>query len=210
MSIQIDRKQLYNFLQSNDVLDFEKDRIQESTRRFLKERCTQRELKYLKDLQIIKEDNKDNIENCEEKELKFNRERRNGIIVMKSLWDYQGIVNNSHFFGTQKDWNKTILDRIDGISSRIKERNNCRADFVLIREEIRTIIEDNDYFYPLNNNQQSDCLFNYIGDLKNKYDIFEIDDPNFMGMDEVIVGQRDKNNEVIYYGIINIENLNEQ
>lgn len=206
MADHLDRKQLYNFLQSNDVLDFEKDRIQESTRRFLKERCTQRELKYLKNLQIIKGDNKDNIENDnEKKELKFDRE---GIrkIVMQCTWDYQGIVNNPNFFGTQKDWNKTILNRIDGISSRIKERNNCGADFVLIREENINIIEYNDYFH-ISNNQHNNCQFNYIGDLKNKYDVFEIDDPNWLEINEVIVGQRDNDNVITYYGIIKIENL---
>ena len=41
-------------------------------------------------------------------------------------WDYKGHKNNVNFFGTQKDWNQTLVTRINQLNSRFLKENKER------------------------------------------------------------------------------------
>ena len=37
----------------------------------------------------------------------------------RARWDYKGLSNNANFFGTQKDWNQTLITRVNELSAQI-------------------------------------------------------------------------------------------
>ena len=39
--------------------------------------------------------------------------------MFRARWDYAGLSNNTSFFGTQKDWNQTLVTRINEVSAQI-------------------------------------------------------------------------------------------
>ncbi len=46
----------------------------------------------------------------------------------RARWDYKGLSNNANFFGTQKDWNQTLITRVNELSAQIHKstlRGGC-------------------------------------------------------------------------------------
>jgi len=61
-------------------------------------------------------------------------------------WDYGGLSGLSGFYGTQKDWNQTITNKINEISANIHRATlKGGADTLIVSCEVLSILEDNDY-----------------------------------------------------------------
>ena len=65
------------------------------------------------------------------------RKEVNKKLIKSFDWDYRGLVNNSNFFGTQRDWNTTLLPEINLLAS---ESLILDKDKGLIKKVANTII----------------------------------------------------------------------
>lgn len=128
----------------------------------------------------------------------------NQEVIYKMEWDYRGHINNIDFFGTQKDWNSTITEKIDRVSAKIAKQNKKGgANLVIINPEIESIITNCWNFLDDYKEYDGYCL---LGILRNKYEVIsstEID------VNTIIVGRGEigNTNLIESFGIINILNF---
>ena len=60
--------------------------------------------------------------------------------MFRARWDYAGLSNNTSFFGTQKDWNQTLVTRINEVSAQIhKATLRGGATWIVCSAEAGTI-----------------------------------------------------------------------
>ncbi len=60
-------------------------------------------------------------------------------------WDYKGL-SRCGFFGTQRDWNQTLINRVDDISTQIRKSTKENANTLIVSIEILSILKDNEKF----------------------------------------------------------------
>jgi len=66
----------------------------------------------------------------------------------RARWDYQGLSNNANFFGTQKDWNQTLITRVNELSAQIhKATLRGGANWIVCSAEAGAIFDDLEYFH---------------------------------------------------------------
>jgi len=69
---------------------------------------------------------------------RLKKDVENGIVK----WDYNGLYGNKDFFGTRKDWNNTLFDKIDEIVNYIFRNENRELNTIFISPEVCKLIDD--------------------------------------------------------------------
>ena len=110
----------------------------------------------------------------------------------RARWDYNGLSNNANFFGTQKDWNQTLITRINEISAQIhKATLRGGANWVVCSAEAGAIFDDLDYFHVEGSAAPEQEKFNLgvekIGSLGSRYQVYK--DP-YLPAEIVLIGHR--------------------
>lgn len=101
--------------------------------------------------------------------------RRGAAWVTK--WDYNGLRKQStNYYGTQKDWNQTLITKINQISAQIhKSTLRGGASWVVVSPEISAVLDDLEYFHVSNASPEQD-KFNMgiekIGVLSARYQVY--------------------------------------
>ena len=92
-------------------------------------------------------------------------------------WDYNGLANNVNFFGTQKDWNNTLMAKLNTLCGGFMQEYGRRPNFIGGGPEVISVIEDQTSFYytvpdiAFEEDQHKDVI--HIGSLKNRYSVWE-------------------------------------
>jgi hypothetical protein len=112
--------------------------------------------------------------------------------MFEARWDYQGLRDNVNFFGTQKDWNQTLITRINEISAQIhKATLRGGANWVICSAEAGAIFDDLEYFHVDSSASPETEKYNLgmekIGNLGNRYVVYK--DP-YMPANLVLVGHK--------------------
>jgi hypothetical protein len=111
----------------------------------------------------------------------------------KARWDYQGLQNNANFFGTQKDWNQTLITRINELSAQIhKATLRGGANWIVCSAEAGAIFDDLEYFH-VDGGSAEPTLEKYnlgvekIGNLTSRYTVYK--DP-YLPKEIVLIGHK--------------------
>jgi|ERR1035437_351237 hypothetical protein len=122
-------------------------------------------------------------------------------------WDYAGLKNNSNFFGTQSDWNQTLISVVNMVSLDIhKTLQNGGADTVEIYSQaiFMQLISTIEYFY-------SCSMFKFMpefrGAIGNRYKVLLKKPLSNDDLNKVNIVKRTEESEFIY--TIEIKNLPE-
>jgi hypothetical protein len=112
--------------------------------------------------------------------------------MFEARWDYAGLRNNANFFGTQKDWNQTLITRINEISAQIhKATLRGGANWIICSAEAGAIFDDLEYFHVDGSAQAEAEKYNLgiekIGNLGNRYVVYK--DP-YMPANLVLCGHK--------------------
>lgn len=155
---------------SKNISQFQKHLIQEGVKQvLLGNNCSEVMFEYLKDLGIFKTSNFLEL---------FKSKSKEGVAFIKSClknkvatadWDYNGLENNPRFFGTQTDWNQTLITRINELSSQIhKSTLRGGGNIVLCNPDEEWIFPDLGF---CNENVQEFSGYIQIGTLGSRYTI---------------------------------------
>jgi len=110
-------------------------------------------------------------------------------------WDYNGWRRASSAASpyTQKDWNQTLITRVNQISAQIhKSTLRGGANFIVVSSEISAIFDDLEYFHVSDANPEQDSYnmgIERIGTLSGRYQVYR--DP-YAPAYSVIVGHKGK------------------
>lgn len=112
--------------------------------------------------------------------------------MFETRWDYAGLRNNANFFGTQKDWNQTLITRVNEISAQIhKATLRGGANWVIVSAEAGAIFDDLEYFNIAGSAQPEAEKYNLgiekIGNLGSRYVVYK--DP-YLPSNIVLVGHK--------------------
>lgn len=110
----------------------------------------------------------------------------------KARWDYNGLSTNANFFGTQKDWNQTLITKINQISAQIhKATLRGGANWVVCSAEAGAIFDDLEYFHVDGSASPETEKYNLgvekIGNLGNRYVVYK--DP-YLPAQIVLIGHK--------------------
>ncbi|HSG30587.1 MAG TPA: hypothetical protein VLB82_03470, partial [Thermodesulfobacteriota bacterium] len=110
----------------------------------------------------------------------------------KARWDYAGLSNNANFFGTQKDWNQTLITRINELSAQIhKATLRGGANWVVCSAEAGAIFDDLEYFHVDGSAAPESEKYNLgvekIGNLGSRYIVYK--DP-YLPAEIVLIGHK--------------------
>lgn len=92
-------------------------------------------------------------------------------------WDYDGLrKQTTNYYGTQKDWNQTLITKINQISAQIhKSTLRGGASWVVVSPEISAVLDDLEYFHVSNASPEQD-KFNMgiekVGVLSGRYQVY--------------------------------------
>jgi hypothetical protein len=110
-------------------------------------------------------------------------------------WDYNGWRKASSAAApyTQKDWNQTLITRINQISAQIhKSTLRGGANFIVVSSEISAVFDDLEYFHVSDANPEQDQYnmgIERIGSLSGRYQVYR--DP-YSPAYSVIIGHKGK------------------
>lgn len=112
--------------------------------------------------------------------------------MFEARWDYAGLKNNANFFGTQKDWNQTLITRINELSAQIhKATLRGGANWIICSAEAGAIFDDLEYFHVDSSASPETEKYNLgvekIGNLGNRYVVYK--DP-YMPAQIVLLGHK--------------------
>ena len=112
--------------------------------------------------------------------------------LFEARWDYAGLKNNANFFGTQKDWNQTLITRINELSAQIhKATLRGGANWIICSAEAGAIFDDLEYFHVDSSASPETEKYNLgvekIGSLGNRYVVYK--DP-YMPAQIVLLGHK--------------------
>ena len=103
------------------------------------------------------------------------RDLRRGA-AWTARWDYNGIRKQTQYFGTQKDWNQTLITKINQISAQIhKATLRGGASWVVVSPEISAVFDDLEYFHVSNAAPEQDKYnmgIEKIGTLSGRYQVY--------------------------------------
>ncbi len=110
----------------------------------------------------------------------------------RAKWDYAGLQNNANFFGTQKDWNQTLITRINELSAQIhKATLRGGANWIVASAEAGAIFDDLEYFHVDGSAAPESEKYNLgvekIGNLSSRYTVFK--DP-YLPKEIVLIGHK--------------------
>jgi hypothetical protein len=112
-------------------------------------------------------------------------------------WDYNEWRygnNGTSFAGyTQKDWNQTLVTKINQISAQIhKTTLRGGANWIVVSSEVSAVFDDLEYFHVSNANPEQDQYnmgIEKIGSLAGRYQVFR--DP-YLPAGKIIIGHKGK------------------
>lgn len=112
--------------------------------------------------------------------------------MFRARWDYAGLANNTSFFGTQKDWNQTLVTRINEVSAQIhKATLRGGANWVVCSAEAGAVFDDLEYFHVDGSASAESEKYNLgiekIGSLGNRYVVYK--DP-YLPSNLVLLGHK--------------------
>jgi hypothetical protein len=125
------------------------------------------------------------------------RDIRKGA-AWRSKWDYNewryGATGNTPFLGyTQKDWNQTLVTKINQISAQIhKTTLRGGANWIVVSSEVSAVFDDLEYFHVSNANPEQDQYnmgIEKIGSLAGRYQVFR--DP-YLPSGKIMIGHKGK------------------
>jgi hypothetical protein len=125
------------------------------------------------------------------------RDLRKGA-AWTAKWDYNewkyGATGNTPFLGyTQKDWNQTLITKINQISAQIhKTTLRGGANWVVVSSEVSAVFDDLEYFHVSNANPEQDQYnmgIEKIGSLAGRYQVYR--DPYFPA-GKILIGHKGK------------------
>jgi hypothetical protein len=98
--------------------------------------------------------------------------------AFEARWDWAGLSNNANFFGTQKDWNQTLITRINELSAQIhKATLRGGANWIICSAEAGAIFDDLEYFHVDGSAAPEVEKYNLgiekIGNLGNRYVVYK-------------------------------------
>jgi hypothetical protein len=107
-------------------------------------------------------------------------------------WDYNGLRKQStSYYGTQKDWNQTLITKINQISAQIhKSTLRGGASWVVVSPEVSAVFDDLEYFHVSNAAPEQDKYnmgIEKIGTLSGRYQVYR--DP-YSPANTVLVGHK--------------------
>jgi hypothetical protein len=110
----------------------------------------------------------------------------------RARWDYNGLASNANFFGTQKDWNQTLITRINELSAQIhKATLRGGANWVVCSAEAGAIFDDLEYFHVDGSAAPESEKYNLgvekIGNLGSRYVVYK--DP-YLPANIVLLGHK--------------------
>lgn len=112
--------------------------------------------------------------------------------LFEARWDYAGLKNNANFFGTQKDWNQTLITRINELSAQIhKATLRGGANWIICSAEAGAIFDDLENFRVDSSASAETEKYNLgvekVGSLGNRYVVYK--DP-YMPATIVLLGHK--------------------
>lgn len=124
------------------------------------------------------------------------RDLRKGA-AWTAKWDYNGWkygnAGSAYLGYTQKDWNQTLVTKINQISAQIhKTTLRGGANWIVISSEISAVFDDLEYFHVSNANPEEDQYnmgIEKIGTLGGRYQVYR--DPYFPA-NKVLIGHKGK------------------
>jgi hypothetical protein len=107
-------------------------------------------------------------------------------------WDYNGLRKQSNVYhGTQKDWNQTLMTKINQISAQIhKSTLRGGATWVVVSPEVSAVLDDLEYFHVSNAAPEQDKYnmgIEKIGVLQNRYQVYR--DP-YAPANTILIGHK--------------------
>lgn len=104
------------------------------------------------------------------------RDLRNGA-AWTARWDYNGLRSQSTtYYGTQKDYNQTLITKINQISAQIKKATlKGGASYIVVSPEVSAIFDDLEYFHVSNAAPEQDKYnmgIEKIGTLTGRYQVY--------------------------------------
>jgi hypothetical protein len=119
------------------------------------------------------------------------RDLRRGA-AWTARWDYNGLRRQSNtYYGTQKDWNQTLITKINQISAQIhKATLRGGASWVVVSPEVSAVFDDLEYFHVSNAAPEQDKYnmgIEKIGTLSGRYLVYR--DP-YSPANTVLIGHK--------------------
>lgn len=129
------------------------------------------------------------------------RDLRRGA-AWTARWDYNGLRRQSNtYYGTQKDWNQTLIMKINQISAQIhKATLRGGASWVVVSPEVSAVFDDLEYFHVSNAAPEQDKYnmgIEKIGTLSGRYIVYR--DP-YSPANTILIGH--KGNSILETGYI--------
>lgn len=124
-------------------------------------------------------------------DLEILRDLRRGA-AWTARWDYNGLRNQTNtYHGTQKDWNQTLITRINQISAQIhKSTLRGGASWVVVSPEVSAVFDDLEYFHVSNADPEQDKYnmgIEKIGTLSGRYIVYR--DP-YAPANSILIGHK--------------------
>ena len=119
------------------------------------------------------------------------RDLRRGA-AWTTRWDYNGLRKGTNtYYGVQKDWNQTLLTKINQISAQIhKATLRGGASWVVVSPEVSAVFDDLEYFHVSNAAPEQDKYnmgIEKIGTLNGRYIVYR--DP-YAPANTVLIGHK--------------------
>jgi len=119
------------------------------------------------------------------------RDLRRGA-AWTARWDYNGLRRQSTtYMGTQKDWNQTLVTKINQISAQIhKATLRGGASWIVVSPEVSAVFDDLEYFHVSNAAPEQDKYnmgIEKIGTLSGRYIVYR--DP-YSPANTVLIGHK--------------------
>lgn len=125
------------------------------------------------------------------------RDLRKGA-AWSAKWDYNewkyGATGNTPYVGyTQKDWNQTLITKINQVSAQIhKTTLRGGANWIVVSSEVSAVFDDLEYFHVSNAGPEQDQYnmgIERIGTLAGRYQVYR--DP-YLPAGKIIIGHKGK------------------
>ncbi len=119
------------------------------------------------------------------------RDLRRGA-AWTARWDYNGLRKGTNtYYGVQKDWNQTLVTKINQISAQIhKSTLRGGASWVVVSPEVSAVFDDLEYFHVSNAAPEQDKYnmgIEKIGTLSGRYIVYR--DP-YAPANTVLIGHK--------------------
>jgi len=119
------------------------------------------------------------------------RDLRRGA-AWTARWDYNGLRRQANtYYGTQKDWNQTLITKINQISAQIhKATLRGGASWVVVSPEVSAVFDDLEYFHVSNASPEEDKYnmgIEKIGSLSGRYIVYR--DP-YSPANTILIGHK--------------------